>query len=258
MSLSTLFKTVALIAGIVLAVQYQRNPLHTKLPFGSTDLTSVQEQLSKLPEEDRKLVESYVKRSNGDVLTPQLADPDNPLTARTFAEAIELEKQWAVKMAAAQVKADELKAQRQAKLEPLRQLVNVSLEKAEIITVNEYLERVAPGWPHESNSKPAFVADILIENLSDERILTMRGALKAHDKETTYVLPLDLCWVDLGLQREMPARSSLKITCGNRNGGVDTQQKDFVDDKSDRFEVEWIPHYIKFASGREIDSGVNW
>jgi hypothetical protein len=256
MNLFSVFKLVSLAAIIFLAVQYQRNPEHTKLPFGSTDLSSVQTQLAKLPEEDRKLVESYVKRSNGDVLPAQFADPDNPLTARTFAEAIELEKQWQVKMALAKVKSDELKLQRLAKLEPLLALVNASVIKAEIITVNEYQKRLNPDGFHQPNTTPTFVSTILIKNLSNQRIVGMQGSLKAHDRDA--FLPLDICWIDLGLQREIAAGGSLEISCADQHGGASEQQKAFVEDDNDRFEVEWVPKTIKFDDGREINSAVDW
>ena len=45
-----------------------RDPLRTALPFGTTDLSSVQVQLRRLSPADRALVEAYVRRSHGDVL----------------------------------------------------------------------------------------------------------------------------------------------------------------------------------------------
>ena len=58
---------------IALLVFWPRYPTGTQLPFGTTDLSSVQSELARLTPEDHALVEAYVKRSNGDVLLPSMA-----------------------------------------------------------------------------------------------------------------------------------------------------------------------------------------
>ncbi len=68
MNIQTLFKTIGIMIFLIALVIYGRDPYRTKLPFGSTDLSSVEKQLARLSPEDRKLVEDYVKRSKGDVL----------------------------------------------------------------------------------------------------------------------------------------------------------------------------------------------
>jgi hypothetical protein len=67
----------ALILIVSMFVVYRcgSDPRRTRLPFGTTDLSSVQDALSKLPPEERELVEDYVKRSRGDVMPAALGDP---------------------------------------------------------------------------------------------------------------------------------------------------------------------------------------
>ncbi len=245
-------------AGVLFAVvQCARDPRRTALPFATTDLSSVEAELAKLPDEERALVEAYVKRSNGDVLPAQFADPDQPFTARSFSEAIALERDWKIKAAAMEKGADELRARRDARVAPLKAIVRASVVKAEILTRNEIQARSDPDFyqrPYQVDKSEAFVARIRIENLGNERILSMSGSLKARDTES--YLPMDLCWIDLGTGRELEPRQTLELDCGHPHRGADAQQIAFVRNPGTRFTVEWEPHRIKLADGRELDAGL--
>lgn len=96
------------------------DPYGTTLPMEVDDLSPIQPALDKLPLADREVVTDYLKHSNGDVLPAQFADPDAPLTARTFAQAIALEKDFRVKMAAQDEKAAAMRAVREPSMKPLR------------------------------------------------------------------------------------------------------------------------------------------
>jgi hypothetical protein len=86
---------VAAIAGLLVVGMTRRpDPHRTLLPIGTADLASVRSQLEALPDSERALVVAYVRRSGGDVLPPKFADPDEPLTARTFVDAIRLQRQF--------------------------------------------------------------------------------------------------------------------------------------------------------------------
>lgn len=86
---------LAAVVGLIAVGVFRRpDPHRTLLPIGSTDLSSVRPQLEALPDSERVLVLEYVRRSGGDVLPPKLADPDEPLTARTFADAIALQRRF--------------------------------------------------------------------------------------------------------------------------------------------------------------------
>lgn len=256
MSLGKVVLIVVLIAAGAMLFRTSRDPHRTALPFGSTDLSSVQTQLARLPDDERALVEAYVKRSNGDVLPPSMADPDEPLTARTFAQAIALQRDWQAKQAVNDARMADLRAQRQARLAPLQALVRASVVKAEIITRNEFQARTDPNFAtqsHRVDTSPTFWLRIRVENLSDERINAMTGSLHARDKQS--VLSMDLCWIDLR-GTELPARSNLELTCGHNHRGATQQQRDFIANRAGRFTVEWEPHRITLASGRELDSGL--
>jgi len=254
MNMGRLFLMVVAGAAVWLGAHWLRDPHRTALPFGTTDLSSVQVQLARLPAEERKLVEDYVKRSNGDVLTPAFADPDEPLTARNFADAIELQRRWLAKRVVQDAHAAELKAGREARRAPLRELVDASVVRAEILARNDFQALQDPAFyqrPHEVDKSPVFVLKVRVENLGNDRILAMRGGLQAHDRDA--YLPLDLCWIDL--REQLAPHDSVEFYCGHDFRQAGQQQKDFVADPPGRFEVEWQPQYVKLEDGRELDSG---
>lgn len=224
--------------------RYSSDPHRTALPFGSTDLSSVQAELARLPDEERALVEAYVKRSNGDVLTAQFADPDDPLTARTFGEAIELQRAWIDRMEVDEARMAQLRTERDAQLAPLRAIADARVIKAQIVGADGSLTGVGGN----------FVTRIRIQNRGNEAIVGLSGSLKARDRDE--YLPLDLCWIDLGSQQTLAAGASTEFDCGRGTGGASDQQRAFVDNPPGRFSVEWEPRHIKLASGRELDSGL--
>jgi hypothetical protein len=255
MTLRRLFLLIIVAVAIIAGGRWMRDPHRTALPFGSTDLSGVQKELARLPSDERALVEAYVARSRGDVLPAKFADPDAPLTARTFGEAITLERTWKVKTAAEAAEADKRRAARDARLAPLRAIVDASVVRAEILTESEYRARQDPGYRGAERSREvaSFVTRIRVENLGDQPIVAMRGSLQARDKEAP--LPLDLCWIDFS-QRELAPRESTEIDCGKMNRAAGAQERAFVDDSGSRFEVEWSPRYVRLADGRELDAGL--
>jgi len=250
--------SVTILAGIIYAAYgWNRDPHHTKLPFGTTDLSTVERQLARLPKDERALVEAYVTRSNGDVLPKQFADPDNPLTARTFAEAIELQRAWNIKKKALDAKLAVTHAEREAKLAPLRAVVNATVVRAEVMTRNEYQARRNPNFynmPYTVDKSPAFLTTIRIENRSERTIVGMRGSLDASDSQA--YLKMDLCWIDLDDRQSIPAGGSIEILCGHDYRGASQQQRDFADNPEGRFKIIWEPKDVKFENGEELQSGL--
>ena len=244
MNLRNVLVVVALGVVVVLGARHSRDPRITELPFGSTDLSSVQAELARLPDEERALVEAYVKRSNGDVLTAQFADPDDPLTARTFGEAIELQRAWIDRMEVDEARMAQLRTERDAQLAPLRAIADARVIKAQIVGADGSLTGVGGN----------FVTRIRIQNRGNEAIVGLSGSLKARDRDE--YLPLDLCWIDLGSQQTLAAGASTEFDCGRGTGGASDQQRAFVENPPGRFTVEWEPRHIKLASGRELDSGL--
>ena len=258
-------RVLGLVAGVIVLLfvaSVLRDPHRTALPFGSTDLSSVESALRKLPADERALVESYVKRSNGDLLPAQFADPDNPFTARSFAEAIALEKRWQDKMRTQQVVADARAAERDAAMAPLREAVSARVARSEVITRDEFDARrmparqpsdsASPKAAHRADGAGVFLVTVVIDNHTDVDIVKLQGTLEAKDRDS--YLPLQLCWLDLNEQRPIAAHSHTEIACGNRNFIASAKEQDFVADPPGRFSVEWKPKLVKLSDGKVLRS----
>ena len=238
-------------------VHWARDPHRTALPFGTTDLSSVQAELQRLPAEDRRLVEAYVKRSDGDVLPPKFADPDDPLTARSFAEAIALQKRWEGKMKEMQAKADALQAQREVAMAPLREAVEARLLKSELVSLRDWEQRYAhPDMPVKAalpNETAVFVTTIGVYNHTATDVVHVTGSLHAKDRD--HRLKLDLCWIDTGRNQAVPALGHIEVQCSSNGRVPDGRERMFIDQGAgDRFTLQWEPHTIEFADGRKLDA----
>ena len=257
MNIRTILTVLVIGSAAFLLQRLSADPHDTRLPFGTTDLSTVQKALARLPGAERALVEAYVARSRGDVLTAKFADPDEPLTARTFAEAIELQRAWESRKKVLDAHLAELREQREARLAPLRAVVRASIVKAEIITRNEYQARTNPHFyqqPYRVDSSPTFITRIRVQNLGNEPIVALQGSLQASDSQA--YLPLDLCWIDLGSEQTIGTAGTVEFYCGHDYRGASQQHRDFVERPEGRFEVTWEPKYVRLASGRELKSGL--
>lgn len=246
------------IALLVLLVHWLRDPLRTALPFGTTNLSSVQAQLKRLSPADRALVEAYVKRSHGDVLPAKFADPDQPFTARTFGEAITLEKAWVVKRDAMDAEAAQRQAERDAAMAPLREAVEASVARAEVLAPSDLYAAPGASAPAKQalpgEQATVFVVTVSLHNLGSRTITGVQGSLEARDREAW--LPLNLCWIDLGGREPIEPASRVEIRCANPNRHASAQERAFIDDDSGRFTLVWNPKRVEFADGSSLDSGL--
>jgi hypothetical protein len=250
MTLRNVLYALILLAFMTAVYRCGSDPRRMRLPFGSTDLSGVEAKLAKLPPDERELVEHYVKRTNGDYLPASIGDPDGPITARTFGEAIELERDFRKKTQAQDAVASARRTERDARLAPLRALVRAEIAKAEILTHAQWLQRRTPGTTQTPEATELFVIAIRLHNLGDRSVVALRGALKARDARE--YLPLDLCWIDTGADETIPPNSTFEVVCNGRPGVTD-QQRAFAAGAPGRFEVEWTPKYIRLADGREYE-----
>jgi hypothetical protein len=255
MSIGRIFALLVGVAIVFALIHYGRDPHRAHLPFGSTDLSTAESDLRRLATDERALVEAYVKRSNGDVLPPSMADPDNPLTARTFGEAIALQRKWNEKMHAQEAVAATRAAERDRAMAPLRDAVSARVAQREILTRDELNERQSPGYlqrAHRVDTDPVFVITVAIDNHTDADIVGLQGSLQARDRDA--YLPMDLCWVDLNEQRTIAAHSRSEITCAHPHRNAGAQERDFVADPPGRFTVTWEPKLVRLGDGKVLES----
>jgi hypothetical protein len=231
------------------------DPKRTRLPFGTTDLSPVQKQLSRLTPEDRLLVERYVTRSNGDVMPDHMADPDSPFTARTFSEAIKLQKEHLIRMAEQQKVADARQAERDADMAPLRDVALVQVVKRELVQRNDFQRRMEPHYAQQghrvySDDDQIFIVTIRVTNQSNDDIVALKGSMMARDRDA--YLHMQLCWVEI--DEVIEAHSRKEIECARPQSQADSQQRAFVAEgsSSGRFNIIWEPRMIQFANGKVL------
>ncbi len=247
-----LIRLVVVIGLTLYGIRWFNDPLRTRLPFGSTDLSSVQIQLARLPVEERGLVQAYVARSRGDVLPERLADPVEPLTARTFGQAIELQRHWQVTLAQQEALAARRRALIESRVAALRMAVATSVLEASIRSSDEFEPVHPPGTRRRvGDAHPVFVVKLRVENRAEDTIVSMNGSMKALDRQSP--LPLNLCWVDL--RRPLAPGAFVDVTCMERYRHPTEQEQDFAAGDDDRFDAQWWPSAIQFDDGREMTSG---
>ncbi|MGN6519965.1 MAG: hypothetical protein ACTHK2_11140 [Dokdonella sp.] len=233
---------------LLLLVCWPRDPLHTALPFGTTNLSGVRAQLARLDPRDRALVEAYVQRSHGDVLPAKFADPEQPFTARTFADAIALEKAWRLKHGENEAAAARREAERDAAMAPLREAVDASVVRSEVVAAHE-----SPAPTDAATAADGvFVVTVSLHNLGSRTITAVEGLLEARDRDAH--LPLDLCWVRVDAPIEPASR--VEVRCGGATRRPSDQQRAFIDDDASRFSVSWNPRRVVFDDGSTLESGL--
>jgi hypothetical protein len=269
MDLKVLIKRIFITAAILWGVYLIRDPYRTHLPFGTTDLSSIQEKLDRLPEEDRTLVVEYVTRTNGDVLPPAMADPDDPITARTVREAIELQKNFRIKQEKLEAQAQERAAIRNKALAPLRAVLSVTLEKREIVPREEltvdpkFLQEVRNHVPKRAiDSTPILMTSYRLTNTSENVIENIKVVVDIKKRKTTpkkliessLDLGLDHCYIDSFPQNTpLVPQASVTVRCGNIHKQASSADKVYINMPEEELQLEYTPKLIRFADGKSLE-----
>jgi hypothetical protein len=249
-----------LVIGAIVAIAgafWSRSPYNTALPLEVEDLTPIQAQLEKLPDEDRELVLGYLRRSNGDVLPAAFADPDEPFTARTFREAIALQKDFLVKQGGRDAEAGARASQRDAAMAPLRKVSDIRVLKREVLTGNEIYGAPADTYStvksatSGNDGHKVLVVTYRLHNLSPRAIASIKGGVSilspANEKMTG-------CFIDHN--QTIDAGSSVDIRCGQPNREAGANDLAFIQMPMSGFSVRWEPSSVAFADGTRMESGL--
>ena len=254
MMISTrLFRIVVAAILLIVVTACSRDPHATRLVLNLADIPKIQPQLDKLPADERQLVLDYLKRSNGDVLPPNLADPSAPLTARTFAEAIKLQREFNVTNGVEQAKFAEFRASRDAAMEPLRQALDIEIARREILTADEASGR-QPSPGQAIHDAPVLVTTYRVQNRSSETITHVTGSVSVRSvSDPDSLMGLDRCFID----RAAPITSgqSLEIRCGNVAKRPSDQDKEYIAMAESSLILRWEPRSITFEGGKVLESG---
>lgn len=223
-----------------------RKPYGTLLPMDVADLSDIQPQLDRLGAEERDLVLGYLERSNGDVLPPSMADPDAPFTARTFGEAIALQRRFLREQAVRDAEAAQRRVARDAALEPLRDAVGVRLLKRELLTVAQI-----QGRPDEPVGRPerVLVVTYRLVNGAGRDIAAVKGLVKVNDAQGA---KRSECWLDE--TGTLEAFSGIEVRCGNAMRTADPRDREFAALPVQDLVVDWEPAEVIFADGARLSA----
>lgn len=255
---------ICAIAGAIFIWRATHDPLKTRLPVGSADLSQVQGALDQLPSDERALVEAYVQRSQGQYMPQDIAATDFEFTARTFGEAIKLQKQWQSEQKNQQVQTAERKADREASFDPLRAVVSASLIKAEVLTRDEFLAREDAGNMQGGSFAPVieeqtpekkvvFLTHVRVQNLSSGTITRVRGSLNAVQGNRRGAPRVSLCDIRIDEDRPLTGGAYLDISCGESSQVASEHEQEFAKHPGS-FQVVWEPSKVSFSSGQELKS----
>jgi hypothetical protein len=244
--------TVFLLAAALALSACSRDPRTTRLPLDLADIPKIQPQLDKLPAEERELVLAYLQRSKGDVLPAKFADPDAPLTARTFAEAIKLQREWKVKFAKENERIEALAEAREEAYEPLRRAISATLLKREIVTADEAAGR-QPTPGRALNNNEVLVVTYRLQNHSSETINHVTGSVQVRtESDPKSLMGAARCWID---HREpIGGSQTAEVRCSNLNQRPSAQTKEFVYMNERNLIVTWEPKTVEFATGKVLRS----
>lgn len=226
------------------------DPLATELPGSPQDIATVQSQLDQLSAEERQLVVDYLNRSKGDVLPASAADPDAPLTARTFREAIRLQREFNARHAEEAAQREAVQASREAAMQPLRQALQVELLQRDITTADQASGREpAPG--EAINTKPVVITTYRLRNNGVETITQVSGSVTIRSmSDPESLLGLASCFIS----RTAPIEPGqwIDVRCGNLAKEAGARDEEYAAMSERDLILNWEPQSITFASGEEL------
>jgi hypothetical protein len=247
-----LFRAAACAAVALSLAACSRNPMGTALPLNLADIPKIQAQLDKLKPEERELVLAYLDRSKGDVLPAKFADPDAPLTARTFAEAIKLQREFNAKMAVQDAAASVRRGARADAMAPLREALDIELLRREIATADSVSGRT-PRPGQAINDRPVLVTTYRLRNTTAETITRLRASVTVRTQaDPRSLMGAASCYIEHS--EPISGGMTAEVRCGNANHSVGSAQKEFVDMPESTLVLGWEPKYIEFATGKVLKS----
>jgi len=247
MSTARMSRIAVVLFLLVLMAACSRDPYATALPLNAADISAMQAQLDELPPDERQLVLDYLKRSKGDVLPANLADPDAPLTARTFGEAIKLQREFNAKRAVEADRESALQARREDAMEPLRQALQIELVRREILSADAVSGRQpAPG--QAINSRPVLVNTFRVTNHAAETITQVSGAVTVRTvTDPDSLMGISNCYI--ARSEPIAAAESVEVRCANPAVAAGASDEAYVAMPEDSLVLDWQPKSITFASG---------
>jgi hypothetical protein len=245
---------------VAIAIGYPllfKGPLGTPLPGSPQELPKLRKALDQLTPEERGLVERYVARSKGTVLPPMFADPEDPLTARTFGEAIKLQRELEARHAKNQAVLDAQRKLREEQLAPLREALSVELQSREIIGPEEFLHR---GLPSSEATKPpadterALIVTYRVRNNSAEPIerFSIWVTVRTIDDPSSSRGISSCTLEEVRVLEPLEPGAQSDIHCGDLYTRATAADEQFAALPQHALMLTYEPREIRFASGRKM------
>lgn len=235
-------------------IMKMHDPHRAYLPLGTEDLSSISAELDRLPRDERDLVEGYAKRSKGRIVEAAFSDSGEPLTARTVAQAIVLQRAFLAHSSTNAEPAPSVEAPRetvrQDRLAPMRHVLSLELLDRRILTPEERLAELSasyvPGRPKRGIRKDesALIMTFRLSNRSDYEISTAKVWAAVHKADTGQTL----AECNINFNGALAANDSTEIRCQRAGEITDTERK-FVDMRDGELNLEWVPSYVRFSNG---------
>lgn len=240
---------------VALVFRWGLSPLRTQLPRGTMELSSVEAKFQRLTVEEQALVRGYLQRSKGEYFPAGSADPDAPpLTARTFGDAITLQRRFLANLDVTRGEVRAREAQRDAQLAPLRAVLQLEMVDRRMTAVTGPFgaarrdsRGAEPALPNEHLEA---ITRFRVRNVSGRVVQSFAGAAGAYQHDSDALTPRRLsgCYIDEA--RPLAPGATLDVGCGNLGPDVDGNAYLAMPDTAIR--LDWMPRRIAFADGTEL------
>ena len=248
--------SVVVIAGVILAVQYVRDPMRTPMPDKGAPIAAIQAQMDKLKPVDRRLLIGYLLLQRGEI--PSLSTQGIGFTAKTFREAIAAQNAL---LDAKQVSAEWplMRALETQALRPLREAVPLELTARRQTTPGElFLAKkgnavvVMSGGRQDEARTAMFYR---IRNAGQVAITHLTGyiqpQLASDDWINTLAQNAGACRVEVN---NLAPGATAQVICAQLELNAIGDASKTPDDK---LLIDWRPDLVEYADGSKLAYDVN-
>lgn len=256
MTLRRIATTLLVLVGVALVIRWGLSPGRTRLPDGM-DLSSVEPQLRRLSAEEQSLVRDYVVRSRGQYWPTTFNEDDAlPMNARTFGDAIKLQRQLLARQEEYRAEQRVRDAARDTTLAPLRAVLQLQMVRRELADFGGLYGHPVP--PRTAAEPPRPREDLRaltrwrVRNVSSRTVASFEGSAKVYGDGPGIEfpnLPLGGCYIEH--DTALPPGGSVEVGCGRGNRGL-ARDRAYLALPASALRIDWMPRRITYAGGSEL------
>lgn len=244
---------VLVLIGVVLVVRWGLSPQRTRLPDGP-DLASVEADLQRMSAEEQALVRAYVVRSKGQYIPRTFSEDEAvPLDARTFGDAITLQRRLLARQEAYRAEQRVRDAQRDATLAPLRAVLQLELVRRELADFGGlYGHPLPPSTPPRPHEDLHALTLWRVRNVSSRAVASFAGSANVYGTEPRVEfanLPVGGCYIEH--DTPLSPGASVDVACGKGTNTL-AQDRAYIALPASALRIDWMPRRIAYAGGGEL------